>query len=78
MANLDNIYLVIIYSVLGLPIAIIRFIGLNIIALFQRKDAKGYKELWSKDEMLKILVHPYNMLFGIVLFLIVIFIDDWF
>lgn len=78
MTNLDNIYLVILYSVLGLPIAIIRFIGFNVIALFQLKGTKSYKSLWSKDEMLKIFVHPYNILGGIILFLVVIFIDGWF
>jgi len=70
MVNFDNIYLVILYAVFGFPSAVVRFIFLNILALFNIDGYPKTKKLWTKDELLKIFIHPYNLLIGVIIFII--------
>lgn len=70
MVNFDNIYLVILYAVFGFPGAIIRFAFLNILALFQVGGYPKMKKLWTRDELLKAFIHPYNLLIGVIIFIV--------
>jgi len=74
MINFDNTYLVIFYLIFGLPGAIVRFSVFNLLALFQLRGFKNVKDLWTKDEIIKTFIHPYNLLIGLtILILILVF-----
>jgi hypothetical protein len=75
MINFDNIYLVILYFIFGLPGAIIRFTYLNIITMFKINGNVNFKKLWSKDEIMEIFLHPYNLLIGLLLFIAILIIS---
>jgi len=62
------------YLILGLPVAILRFIGFNFLALFQL-GTMSHKDLWSKDGAFKVFVHPSNLLIGVIIVVVIIFID---
>jgi hypothetical protein len=74
MVNFDNIFLVILYFILGLPGAVVRFGYLNIVASFKRTGNLNYEKLWSKDGITDIFLHPYNLVIGICLFIVVLII----
>jgi len=72
MINFDNIYLTILYLIFGLPGAAIRFGYLNILASFKNNNELNYKKIWSKDGIVEIFFHPYNLVIGICLFIVLL------
>ena len=74
MINVDNIYLAIFYFIFGLPGAVVRFGYLNIVALFKNTADLNYKKLWSKDGIVEFVLHPYNLVLGICIFIILLII----
>ena len=72
MINFDNIYLAILYSIFGLPGAVVRFGYLNVLAIFKNSADHNFKKMWSKDGIVEILLHPYNLIIGICIFIILL------
>lgn len=71
MINFDNIYLVIFYLIFGLPGAIVRFSAFNLFATFGIGGFKNMKDLWTKDEIIKTFIHPYNLIIGLVILILI-------
>lgn len=69
MINFDNIYLLVFYAIFGFPVAIIKFLVLNVLALVRFNGLPTIKELWTSQELTKVFVNPNNLLIGLVLFI---------
>ena len=75
MINFDNIFLIILYFVIGLPGAIIRFIYFNIATMLKINGDVNFKKLWSKDEITNLFLHPYNLIIGVVAFVVILIVS---